>query len=98
MTVPIPLGVVVEDDLSLTVALKIVQAAGKFLISTNRVQNGFGEIKRMIRAFNNAARGMPHLVITDLDDAECAAALRDSWLPFPRHHNLLFRVAVREIE
>ena len=59
---------------------------------------GFGWIKRKIKGFNDAAKGMPYLVLTDLDTSECAPVLIRQWLNSPKHPNLLFRVAVREVE
>lgn len=59
---------------------------------------GSGYLKSKIRGFNNAARVTPFLVLTDLDQVECAPILIKDWLPFPRHPNFLFRVAVREVE
>lgn len=43
---------------------------------------------------------MPYLLLTDLDTAECAPVLIDEWLPKPlvKNHNLIFRIAVREVE
>jgi len=55
-------------------------------------------LKRSINGFNNAAKGTPFIVLTDLDSAECAPVLMREWLTIPKHHNLLFRVAVREVE
>jgi len=49
-------------------------------------------------AINQAARGTPYLVLTDLDSAECPLALISSWLSQPKHQNLIFRVAVKEVE
>ena len=62
----------------------------------NRGGNGY--LQRTINGFNNAAKGIPFLVVTDLDDHECPQALIDNWLTSPKHHNLLIRVAVREAE
>jgi hypothetical protein len=59
---------------------------------------GYGYLRRTIAGWNEAARGGPWLVLTDLDRAECPRALIDEWLPQPQHPNLLFRVAVREVE
>ena len=100
MTNPIPIAVIVEDDVSLAVALRLVENfEPKYLISYTSVQNGFGKIKKMINAFNKAARSMPYLVLTDLDEAECAPTLCGTWLPNVKQHpNLLLRVAVREVE
>ena len=59
---------------------------------------GYGYLKTKIKGFNNAARVTPFLVLTDLDRVECAPVLIKDWLPFPKHPNLIFRVAVREVE
>ncbi len=41
---------------------------------------------------------MPYLVLTDLDNRECAPSMIQEWLPVTRNHNLIFRIAVREVE
>ncbi|MFM2062847.1 MAG: hypothetical protein RLZZ507_2517 [Cyanobacteriota bacterium] len=48
--------------------------------------------------FNHAAKGTPYIVLTYLDRAECPLELIQEWLPYPKHPNLLFRIAVKEIE
>ena len=59
---------------------------------------GYGYLKRNIRGFNKASKGMPYLILTDLDDKECAPVLIQEWLPETRNPNLIFRIAVREVE
>jgi hypothetical protein len=52
-----------------------------------------------IKSFNNAAQETPFLVLTDLDNAQCPPSLINAWLPHGNQHpNLIFRVAVREVE
>lgn len=88
-----------EDPLHEAVLRKIVaQLDQNFSIGRCFSQGGYGYLKANIKAFNNAARVTPFLVLTDLDKIECAPILIKDWLPFPRHPNLLFRVAVREVE
>ena len=41
---------------------------------------------------------MSYLILTDLDRSECPPVLVEQWLTGPKHPNLLFRVAVREVE
>ena len=96
MTSPTPINLAVEDDLSEAVLRKILQA--RYDIGNCYKRGGFGYLKKNIRGFNNASKGMPFLVLTDLDSRECAPALIKGWLPVPINHNLLFRVAVREVE
>jgi len=40
----------------------------------------------------------PFLIVTDLDRRECTPILVREWLPEPKHPNLIFRVAVQELE
>lgn len=37
-------------------------------------------------------------MLTDLDRTECPLKLIQDWLPFTKHPNFLFRIAVREVE
>jgi len=95
----IPINLAVEDEVSEAVALRLLQESGRdFAVGTCYRRGGFGYVKRTIRGFNNAAKGTPFLVLTDLDAVNCAPALIHDWLPVPIHPNLIFRVAVREVE
>lgn len=99
MTVPIPINLAVEDLLSEAVLRKILKESDKqFAIGACFCQRGYGYLKKSIKGFNNAAKSTPFLVLTDLDQAECPPALLREWLSPPRHPNLLFRIAVREVE
>lgn len=95
----IPINLVVEDVLSEAVLREILrQSQRSFSIGHCFYKNGSGYIKKNILGFNKAAQGMPFLVLTDLDNEECPLALINSWLSQPKHPNLIFRVAVREVE
>jgi hypothetical protein len=88
-----------EDAVSEAVIRRALNENGQVYASAtiyNRGGNGY--LKRTIRGFNNAAKGTPFLVLTDLDKYECPATLIDDWLEVSRHPNLLLRVAVVEIE
>jgi hypothetical protein len=99
MTAPIPINLVVEDVLSEAVLRTILrQLRRRYAVGTCFSQGGFGYIRKTIRGFNNAAKGTPFLVLTDLDKTECPPVLINEWLSDPKHPNLLFRVAVREVE
>jgi hypothetical protein len=61
-------------------------------------KKGKSFLQQHICGYNNAARHAPWLVLIDLNhDAQCAPALRRSWVPCPATH-MCFRIAVREIE
>lgn len=93
------LNFVFEDDLSEAVMIKIAKHFGdKFYIGNSYNGQGFGYIKTNINGFNQAASSVPFFVLTDLDNHECPPTLISNWLKRKKHPNLLFRVAVREVE
>lgn len=99
-------NVVIEDELSGEMVKIILDKSNKhFMVNQiypdlkrEKASAGSSYIKRKISGFNNAAKVTPYIVLTDLDKYECAKALIDEWLPHNQHPNLLFRVAVREVE
>lgn len=95
----IVINLAVEDDLSEAVLRKIIAySSPRYVVGLCFNRGGFGYLKKNIRGFNHAAKGNAFLVLTDLDRTECAPTLIHKWLSVPRHPNLLFRVAVREVE
>ena len=94
----IPVNLATEDELSETVLLRILAHLGLFAVGTSYRRGGFGYLKRNARGWNHAAKGIPFIILTDLDQYECPALLIGDWLGGARHPNLLFRVAVREVE
>lgn len=96
-TIPINLGV--EDRLSEAIARRLLRGcSNNFHLGTVFQKGGFGYLRRMAPAFNNAAKGIPFLLLTDLDTGNCAPDIINEWLPKGVHPNLLFRVAIREVE
>jgi len=96
---PIPVHLAVEDSLSEAVLRRILKGSERqYEVGTCYRKGGYGYLKRNIVGFNNAAKGTPFVVLTDLDRATCAPNLIRQWLPVPRHPNLLLRIAVREVE
>jgi hypothetical protein len=90
---------VVEDVLTARVAEKlIVKSKRGFQVGRTDIRSGFGNIKNSIAKFNQAARMTPFLIITDLDNHPCPVEMRDEWITVSQHHNLIFRIAVREAE
>lgn len=100
----IPLNLAYEDDLSLGIILRILESEAvissdkRFSVGYRLPGRGFGYLKRNISGFNKASKGMPYLILTDLDDEECAPKMIKEWLPETRNPNLIFRIAVREVE
>ena len=95
----IPINLVFEDVLSEAVLKQMLkQSQRPFSVGNCLNQRGYGKIKKIISGLNYAAKGMPYLVLTDLDNAECPLVILSEWLTQPKHPNLLFRIAVKEVE
>lgn len=97
--VSIPINLIFEDDLQLAVLERLLKFSGRnFKIGRSFKGFGNGYIKKTIKSFNHAARAMPYLAITDLDDSRCAPEKIRNWLNVEKHQNLIFRVAVHDVE
>ena len=90
---------VVEDELSGIVLRKLVEELGKGLFVNNVIlMGGFGKIKTGVQRFKNASKVTPHIVLTDLGMRDCAPTLLKDWSVDTAAKDMLFRVAVREVE
>lgn len=95
----IPINLAVEDALSEAVLKEMLKQTDRpFSIGTCLSRGGYGYLKKITPGLNQAAAGMPYLILTDLDNAECPLAIISSWLAQPKHPNLIFRVAIKEVE
>ena len=99
MEPPVSLHLAVEDELSEAVLRTVLSQSGRnYAVGCCYRHGGYGYLKKKITGFNQASKGTPFCVLTDLDRHECPPELIDQWLLVPKHPNLLFRVAVREVE
>jgi hypothetical protein len=97
MTIPVNLAV--EDELSETVLRRLLDHADRgYAVGAAYGRRGFGYLRGTIASWNRAARYRPIVLLTDLDSRPCPGELIESWLREPQHPNLIFRVAVREVE
>ena len=95
----IPINIAVEDDLSEAVLKEILkQSQRPFSVGSCLKRGGYGYLKKILPGINRAAKGSPYLVLTDLDNNDCPLALLTNWLSCPKNSNLIFRVAVVEVE
>lgn len=95
----IPINLAVEDELSETVLRKLLGSCADYAVGFAYRRGGYGYLRKTIHGWNQAAKGTPFIVLTDLNSRyACPAELIADWLPVPRHPNLLFRVAVHEVE
>lgn len=95
---PIPLNLVFEDQISEFVMAKLIGESGKYFVANSYSEGGFGYIKKNIGGFNEASIGCPFFILTDLDTYDCPLGLIKDWLKEPVKPNLIFRIAVREVE
>lgn len=106
MNGPIPINLVVEDELSEQMLRTLLERCGNaYEVGTVYGNGGYGYLKSKLSSFNQAAKGMPYLMLTDLDTRPCATQLIEDWFGCKvkdyskrRNHNLLFFIAVREVE
>ena len=97
---PIPLHLVIEDELSEVVIRRLLADTDRdYCVGSSYGRSGFGYLRKTANNWNAAAgAGTPILLLTDLDQHDCPPQLIDEWLNHPCHENFLFRVAVREVE
>lgn len=69
----IPVNLAVEDELSEAVLRRLLTEANRgFIVGTVYGRSGYGYLRRTIAGWNRAAKGVPTVVLTDLDNEECA--------------------------
>jgi hypothetical protein len=94
----IDITLAVEDLLSEVVARKILYQSGKdFRVTNCLCKGGYGYLKTRINNFNNASKICPFFVLTDQDEG-CPPDKIKRWLHHKPSPNLIFRIAVMEIE
>jgi len=99
MTAHIFINIAFEDALTEALIEALLRGSGRpFAICNRYSRGGFGYIRSKINGFNMAARNIPFFIVTDLDQGSCAPRLKKEWLASAAHNNLIFRIAVREIE
>lgn len=94
----IAVNLICEDALSHAVLRRLLAESGAFSVGVSHTSGGFGWIKKKINSFNQVAKGMPYIILTDLDEEECPPVLLRKWLKGNKHSHLILRVAVKEVE
>lgn len=91
---------VYEDELTASIIKRLFKEfESDIAISTEINAHGFGRIKKSILNYNRAARHTAFFIVTDLDQKECAASLIKDWFcSVEKEPQLLFRIAVHEID
>jgi hypothetical protein len=94
-----PIAIATEDPLSEAVALRLIaDIPTPYFIQLKLGRTGNGYLRSRMGSWYQMAHYQVMLVLTDLDRANCLVEFRDQWLAGAPPANLLFRVAVREVE
>jgi hypothetical protein len=94
---PVVITGLVEGRLDEAVLGCLVREAGARLGEVHGTK-GKAHLLGHLRGYNESARFIPWVALVDLDrDAECAPAIRESWLPEPAE-SMCFCIVVRAIE
>ena len=92
-------SLVVEDILQEIILRKLLKAyRNDIQIISVSGKCGNLYIKDKIRTINEASRYLPQIILTDLDRKICAPQLKQEWINFEIHKNMLFRIAEKEID
>lgn len=97
----IAVALATEDELSEAIGKRLLEGASPALsVGLTLRQNGQGYLRKKMKNWcQMASSGQPVLLLTDLDRTSCGPALLDDW--YGTHHrpdDLVFRIAVREVE
>ena len=94
-----PIAIATEDLLSEAIALRLISdIPTPHCIQHALGKRGNGYLRSKMDSWKTMAQRQVMLVLTDLDRANCLLVFRDQWLTGSVPGNLLFRIAVREIE
>lgn len=93
-------SLVTEDELSEAIGLRLLKDFLHFPTSIQTLRRGgFGYIRSKMNSWCQLSHLQPVLIITDLDRAPCPALLKNQWIGTSTPgKNLVFRIAVKEIE
>lgn len=94
-----PIAIATEDQLSEAIALRLISEIPTPHRVTFKLGNrGNGYLRSKMRSWCQMAEQQVMVVLTDLDRANCLVEFRNQWLDQAVPDNLLFRIAVREVE
>ena len=66
----IPVNLAIEDELSEEALRRMLGDVGRFAIGSAYRRGGYGYLRKTIGGWNQASKGTPFLVLTDLDRYE----------------------------
>ncbi len=95
----IPIAIATEDSLSEAIVLRLLsEIASPYIIHHKLGGRGNGYLRSKMGNWCQMASQQVMFVLTDLDRAGCLVDFRRQWLTCEPPVNLVFRIAVREVE
>jgi hypothetical protein len=94
-----PIAIATEDQLSEAIALRLIsEIPTPHVVQHSLGKRGNGYLYSKMGSWHQMAQQQVMVVLTDLDSANCLVEFRGQWLAHLPPDNLVFRVAVREVE
>ncbi len=94
-----PIAIATEDQLSEAIVLRLISEIQTPHVIQHRLgKRGNGYLSSKMDSWHQMAQQQVMVVLTDLDRANCLVEFRDQWLAHAPPENLVFRIAVREVE
>ena len=94
-----PIAIATEDQLSEAIAVRLLaDVQVPHYITFKLRRGGFGYLRSKMASWYQMAQHQVMVVLTDLDRANCLVEFREQWLTAHPPENLVFRIAVREVE
>lgn len=95
-----PIAIATEDQLSEAIAMRLIdEIQTPHQVAHKLRRGGYGYLRSKMDSWRQMAQHQVMMVLTDLDRVECVVDFRDQWMANKAPPtNLLFRVAVREVE
>lgn len=94
-----PIAIATEDQLSEAIALRLIsEIPTPHFVQHKLGKTGNGYLRSRMGSWCQMAQQQVMLVLTDLDRANCVVEFRNQWLSDEPPANLVFRIAVREVE
>ena len=90
------ISLVYEDQIHGVVLKRILPV--NFSVVSPMQLGGRSKIETRILGYNSACQSHPYFVLIDLDTDACAPSLLPGLFPHGKHPNMIFRVAVHEVE
>ncbi|MDR0895926.1 MAG: DUF4276 family protein [Prevotellaceae bacterium] len=89
--------IVGEDPVTKAIVERVIRYCSDAISIINELPARGGQIKRLIPEFNKLSAAYPVVLLTDLDQYQCAPLMLREFIPH-KNKNFIFNIAVDEAE